>query len=87
MAKKCMSCGGSMSKMKKGGTSKSCPPGYHWTATGCQETTSLYKKPLSSTSAKIGIGAAITGAAAMAGTAIKNKIADRKAKKLEAAKA
>ena len=78
--KKCMSCGGSMSKMKKGGTKKACPPGYHWTANGCDKTTPQSKGPLSSASARLGLGT-IVGIAA---TGITNALAKKRAaKKLE----
>jgi len=69
-----MSCGGSAMKMAKGGTAKkSCPPGYHWTVQGCQETPEGYKKPLSSGSSKIGIGTILAGGAGMIGAAVKKK--------------
>jgi hypothetical protein len=78
--KKCMSCGGS-SRMAKGGTAKSsCPPGERMVRGICTP------KALSSTSARIGVGTVLAGAAGMIGSAIKNKVAEKKAKKMEAAK-
>lgn len=79
--KKCMQCGGTTKKMAKGGSAKKeCPPGYHMDGGICRPNT---LKPLG---AKLGVGAVLAGGAAMIGSAIKNKMAARKAKKLETAK-
>jgi len=71
--------------LKKGGSAKSkgCPPGYYWTIQGCQEMTSVNKGPLSTRSAKLGVGAGISGALGIAGKAIADKVKARKAKKEE----
>jgi hypothetical protein len=71
--------------LKKGGSAKSkgCPPGYYWTIQGCQEMTSVNKGPLSTRSAKLGVGAGILGALGIAGKAIADKVKARKAKKEE----
>lgn len=69
--------GSTTTKMAKGGSSKSCPPGEHLVRGICTP------KMLSSTGAKIGIGTVLAGAAGMVGSAIKKKVAANKTKKEE----
>lgn len=72
--------------LKKGGSSKGCPPGYYWSVQGCQEKTPGYKKPFSSTGSKIGIGTAVAGVVGTAVKAVSDKIKARKAEKEKAKK-
>ena len=67
--------------LKKGGSakSKSCPPGYYWSVQGCQEKTSEYKKPFSSTGSKVGIGTALAGVVGTVVKAVSDKIKATKA--------
>lgn len=69
--------GSTTTKMAKGGSSKSCPPGQHLVRGICTP------KMLSSTGAKIGVGTVLAGAAGMIGSAIKKKVAANKTKKEE----
>lgn len=74
----CKTCG----KMKAGGTKKSCPPGYYWTVQGCEKKGPLYKKPLSSDSAKAAVATFLGGLT----TAAANKIVQKTKAKQEAKK-
>ena len=72
--------------LKKGGSSKGCPPGYYWSVQGCQEKTPEYKKPFSSTGSKIGIGATVAGVVGTAVKGISDKVKAKKAEKEKAKK-
>ncbi len=72
--------------LKKGGSAKSCPPGYYWSVQGCEKKTPEYKKPFSSTGSKIGVAATVAGVVGTAAKAISDKVKARKAKKEKAKK-
>lgn len=76
--------GGAIKKYAKGGASKGCPPGYYWTVDGCEKKGPGYKKPLSSTGSKIGVGTVLAGAVGTGIKAISDRVKENKAKKKEA---
>jgi len=81
MKAKCMQCGGTTKKMATGGSAKKeCPPGYKLVNDICRP------KMLNPLGAKLGVAGVLAGGAGMIGSAIKNKMAAKKAKKLESAK-
>ena len=87
---KCMQCGEAtkMKKMKTGGASNKkglCPDGYYWSVQGCIDKLGNHPGPLSSTSAKVGVGSFLGGLVTAAGTKIAQKIKAKQANKKEAA--